>query len=422
MKFSKTTLPNGLRLILVPMQDNKTVTAMVLVEAGSRFESKENNGISHFLEHMCFKGTKKRPSALAISTEFESMGAHHNAFTSGTYTGYYGKVSSDKAEKILEMVSDLYLNATLPEKEIEKEKGVVIEEINMNLDKPQRIVWDVLDELAYGNHPLGRTVLGTKETVKSLTEADLESYRKEHYVPAKTVVTIAGKFDENKMRKAVKDLFGKIRSSKVKLMKKVKENQTAPQNKIYFKGTDQSHLVIGFRSFDRFQEKKVYAASILRIILGGGMSSRLFQRLREDLGLCYYIGAGQRLEQDCGMFTISAGVSNSKIEEAIKEIINEVRKILKNGPTNAEIKKAKDYKLGSLYLGLETSDQLADWYAFQEIEHDQLQNPLEYEENIKKVTKEQIMKVAEEIFKSENANLAIVGPHKDKNLSDWIKI
>ncbi len=420
MKFTKIVLDNGLRLITVPLPYNKTVTAMVLVEAGSRFEEKSVNGISHFLEHMCFKGTTSKPSALEITTEFEKLGASYNAFTSGTNTGYYAKVESSKGETILEMVSDLYLNATLPSNEIEKEKGVVIEEINMYLDKPERIVWEVLDELSYGDHPLGRTVLGTKESVKALTHEALTSYREKHYVPAKTLVVIAGGFDETLMQEKVKKLFGSKAKAGIVSMEKIKESQNAPQCKIYNKPTDQTHFVLGFRSFDQY-DKRVDIAILIQIILGGGMSSRLFQRIREDLGLCYYIRSGQKLEQDCGLFVISAGVSNDKLALAVGEIMKEIKKFLDLGPTDDEIQKAKDFKIGNMYLGLETSDQFADWYGFQEIDHEKIRHPEDYEKIIREVTKEEIMKVAHEIFDVKKANLAVVGPHKGKD-EDFLKV
>jgi predicted Zn-dependent peptidase len=414
MQFTKKVLPNGLRIITVPMQENKTVTAMVLVEAGSRYESKENNGISHFLEHMCFKGTKKRSNALAISTEFERMGGHYNAFTAGSYTGYFAKAAAAHSDRIIEMVSDLYLNAALPQEEIEKEKGVVIEEMNMNKDRPQRIVWDVLDELVYDGNPLGQTVIGTKETVKSITHDGLLAYRKTHYVPAKTVVVISGGFNETAVVASLESLFGHIESGEAIPFEKVVENQQAPQVKLFNKSTDQSHFVLAFRSFSRFDER-MQAASILKTILGSGMSSRLFQRLREELGLCYYVGAGQKLEQDCGLFTIGAGVAHDKALPALSEIMKLISKFLAEGPTEEELQKAKDFKIGSLYLGLETSDQLGDWYGFQEIEHEDIITPEEHEKQIIAVTKEEVWNVAKDIFKIDHANFAMVGPHEGKD-------
>ena len=423
MQFSKRVLPNGLRIITVPMKDNGTVTAMVLVEAGSRYEDKKNAGISHFLEHMCFKGTTKRPNSLAISTEFESMGAQYNAFTSGNYTGYYGKAGAVKTESIIELVSDLYLNATLPEDEIEKEKGVVIEEINMYKDRPQSIVHEVFEELVYGEHPLGRPVIGFKDTVKNFTKDDLIQYRKKHYVPAKTLMVISGGFDERSVISQIENLFGSLPEQEIINKEKIEESQDKPKVKIFDKKTDQSHFIIGFRSFSYFDDR-IDAVGLLRTILGSGMSSRLFNRLREELGLCYYVHAGHSAQSDCGLFTISAGVANLKLEEAVKEVMNVISKLLKEGITDAELEKAKEFKIGNLYLSLETSDQFADWYGFQEISHEIIRNPKEEEESIRKVTREEVEAVARDIFDIKSANLGLIGPHKDKEsvLLDLMKL
>lgn len=391
------------------MQDNKTITAMVLVEAGSRYEDKSENGISHFLEHMCFKGTKNRSSALEIATEFESMGAQFNAFTSGNYTGYYGKVANHKSKEVIEIVSDLYLNATLPESEIEKEKGVIIEEINRNQDNPSRVVWDVFESLVYGDHPLGRTVIGTKDTVSSFTANSLHEYRNKHYTAEKTIVVVAGGINQEEVIKQIEEMFGKIPSRERLGFQKYEGIQSEPKVMIRDKNTDQTRFVIGYRSFD-VHDERVYAASVLRTILGGGMSSRLFHRIREELGLCYSISAGHSLELDCGVFTISAGVSNKKLTDAIREINKVISDFLREGPTEAEIQKAKDFKIGHVFLGLEASDDLADWYGFQEMDQEPIITPDEYESKIRSVTREQIMEVAKFIFEPHKANIAVLGP------------
>jgi predicted Zn-dependent peptidase len=413
MKFTKTTLKNGLRVFTVPMPENGTVTAMVLVEAGSRYETKEKNGISHFLEHMCFKGTVKRPSALAITTEFESLGVQYNAFTSGIYTGYYAKASKDKGHKILEMVSDLYLNATLPEEEIEREKGVVIEEINMINDQPERLVWQTFDDMFFPNHPAGRPIIGNKDTVKSFSKNDLQEYRKKHYIPGKTIVVVAGNIDEKKVLDDVSDMFGTIPEAPRLEMEKVTEIQKGARVGVYEKQTDQTHFILGFRTFNRFDPRK-RALGMLATILGQGMSSRLFHRIREELGLCYYISASTHLEGDHGVLYIRAGVAHDKIEQALKETLTIITSVGEHGVTEAELQKAKDFKIGNMYLALETSDSLADWYAFQEIDREEIKNPEEIEVEMRAVTKEEVQSVAKEIFDMAQANLAAIGPHKGK--------
>ncbi len=418
MKFTKTVLDNGLRIITVPIPENGTVTAMVLVEAGSRYESKEKNGISHFLEHMCFKGTTKRPNVLAITTEFESLGVQYNAFTSGTYTGYYAKASKDKGDKILEMVSDLFLNATLPDEEIEREKGVIVEEINMINDRPDRILWYVFDGMLYPDHAAGRPVIGNKDTVRSFTKQDLVEYRTAHYVPEKTVVVVSGNIDEQHTIAEISAMFGTVQKAPVIDMEKVVENQHAPEVSIHDKQTDQTHFILGFRTFNRYDDRK-RALSVLSTILGHGMSSRLFHRIREELGLCYSIGTSTSYDADCGVFMVRAGVAHDKIEETIKETRLILEDVIKNGVTDQEIQKAKDFKIGNMYLGLETSDALADWFGMQEVEKEEkIITPEAFEAEIRAVTKEEVQAVAKDVFNFTQANLAVVGPHNGKE-SAW---
>ena len=274
--FKKHVLKNGLRVVLIPSPQSLAAAALVSVESGSKYETKNINGISHFLEHMCFKGTKKRPTTLALSSEMESLGAVFNAFTGHELTGYFAKVSPEKIDNALEIVSDLYLNPIFNEKEFEKEKGVIIEEINMYEDLPMKKVQDLFLELVYGDQPAGRPVIGDKAIIRSMTRQNLLAYRQIHYVPKATAVIVAGAFDKKKMLKRIEKLFGAIPEGEKSGKEKVKESQKIPQTLLYFKESDQTHLVLGLRTFDMYDERK-YALAILGAILEGGMSSRLFQ-------------------------------------------------------------------------------------------------------------------------------------------------
>src|SRR3989344_322205 len=273
--FKKYILPSGLRVVLVPQPQSLAATVLVLVEAGSNYETKEISGISHFLEHLCFKGTKKRPTALVLTSELETLGAVYNAFTGNEVTGYYAKVGAEKIESALDIISDLYQNPVFDEKEMEKEKGVVIEEINLYEDMPMRKVQELFTGLLYGDQPAGWPIGGNKEIIRSLTKSQVTKYRGSHYVAKATVVAVAGNFDEKKIVKQINTLFAGVRPDKKFSKKPVREIQKAPRQLVHYKESDQSHLVMGFRAFDRFDKRK-YALEVFADVLGGGMSSRLF--------------------------------------------------------------------------------------------------------------------------------------------------
>ena len=412
MKYIKKTLENGLRIVLVPLKNTETVTVMVLAETGSEYEEKSVNGISHFLEHMCFKGTSKRPSSRIINHELDSMGSQSNAFTNTEYTGFYAKAHAKHTSKIIDIVSDIYLHSVFPEEEMQKEKGVVIEEINMYEDRPDHKVWEVLGELMYKDQSAGRSILGTKETVGNFTRDNLIEYHKKHYVASGTLVVIAGKIEEEKVTQEVERAFIEISDEEKWKKEKVIEVQTKPKLAVHYKEADQTHLVLAFRSFDTY-DKRNFIASVLSTILGGGMSSRLFSKMREDLGICYYIRSSHSASIDHGSFAISAGVSNSRVEEAIEGILEEVRKIILESVSPEELRKAKDFKIGNLFLGLETSDAFADFYGYQEIYREEVLDPEEVVRRIEAVTIEEIQAVARDIFQVQKLNLSIVGPHKD---------
>ncbi len=416
MTFIKKILPNGLRVLLVPVKGSETVTVSTTVEAGSNYEDKGNNGISHFLEHMCFKGTPTRPSSSIINHELDAIGSQSNAFTGNEWTSYYAKAHFRHLPKILDIISDLYLNPLLPEAEIEKEKGVVIEEINMYEDIPQRKVWDVYAELLHKNEPAGRPIIGPKENIRSLTRKDLISYRSTHYVPSTTTVVVSGKFNQSAVMKQISNTFGKMKKSKALGKVTPKNIQKNPAVSLLDKKSDQSHLILGFRAFDLY-DKRNWALSLLSVILGGGMSSRLFQKMREELGICYYVRSGKNAYTTHGDFAISAGVANDRLEEALVGIIEELNKLKTDKVLERELRKAKDYQIGNLFLGLEGSDDFAEFYGFQEISHEKIMTPAECVKKIEAVTIKDIQDMAKKIFDKKHANLAIVGPKKDdKNL------
>ncbi|PIP68893.1 hypothetical protein CO033_00865 [Candidatus Nomurabacteria bacterium CG_4_9_14_0_2_um_filter_32_10] len=414
MKFKKTILKNGLRVIIVPMKDNPTVTVLVLVEAGSKYETKKVNGISHFLEHMCFKGTVKRPRAIDISKELDAIGSQYNAFTAQEYTGYYAKSGARHFKKIFNVVSDIYLNSTFPEIEMQREKGVIIEEINMYKDMPNRHVQDLIMELLYGDQPAGWNIAGEKKNILNMKRDDFVEYKKEHYLPEATTIVIAGKLNEKEVMKEVNKVFGKISRGKKAQKLKVKEKQIKPEVLVSFKKTDQTHFVLGVRSYDLFNKKNA-ELYVLGGILGGGMSSRLFQKLREEMGVGYYVRAYNDSYTDHGFFQISAGVDNKRIEEVLKAVLLECKKLKNNIISEEELNKVKEFLIGNMKLSLESSDDVANFLGGQELLKKEIKSLEEKVKEIRKVTASKIQSLAKELFKDNKLNLALIGPFKDKS-------
>lgn len=415
MHYTKKVLENGLRIIMVPMQDNETVTVMTLVEAGSEYEKDVPSGISHFLEHMCFKGTMKRPHSSIINTELDGLGSTSNAFTSSDATGYYAKAHHSKTAELIDIVSDIYLHSTFPEDEIEKEKGVVIEEINMYEDQPQSKVSEVLDEAMYKGQLVGYPIIGSKESVRSIKREDLVSYHQKLYVPEATLVIVAGKIDEVEVFKQIENAFGSFEARPKYSKPAVNDRQEDPIVSLHEKVSEQTHILLAFRTFDMYDERK-YEASFLASVLGSGMSSRLFEIIREKLGLAYYVGCGMGTGRDYGRLVIRMGVSNSKAYEAVQAVVGELNRIKKELISDTELKKVKDMRKGNFYLGLESSDEWADFYGFQEIYQRDILGPEELLKKREAITLLGVQEMAQALFVSSKATLALVGPKLDASL------
>jgi predicted Zn-dependent peptidase len=395
------------------MQDNPTATVLVLVEAGSKYEEKRVNGISHFLEHMCFKGTTKRPKAIDISKELDALGSQYNAFTAQEYTGYYAKSDAKHFKQIFDIVSDIYLNSIFPEAEMQKEKGVIVEEINMYEDLPPRHVQDLMMELLYGDQPAGWNIAGEKKNILNMQRNDFVQYKKEHYVPSATTIVVAGQVTEKKVMEEVKRVFGKISKQNKTTKIKVKEKQNKPEVLLKFKKTDQTHFVLATRTFDLFN-KKNSILSVLGGVLGGGMSSRLFQKLREEMGVGYYVRAYNDTFTDHGFFQVSAGVDNKRIYEVIDAVLLECKKLKEDLVDDEELNKVKECLIGNMKLSLESTDDIASFYGGQELLKHELKSAEEKANEIRKVTAKEIQSLAKEIFQDKKLNLALIGPLKDK--------
>ncbi len=415
-------LKNGLRVLMVPQPQSLTATAMVSVEAGSKYETKKINGLSHFLEHMCFKGTTKRPTALEISSELDGLGAQYNAFTSQESTSYYAKVKKDNFGEILDVVSDMYVDPVFDAGEIEKERGVIIQELNMYEDTPMRRVQELFMQRVYGDQPAGWDIGGRKEVIRKLTRDDFIAYRKKHYVPQATIITLAGKFEPKKALKEIARHFAVLKPGPKGRKLPVKESQRRPEELVRFKDVDQSHIVMGFRAFDAHDKRK-YALQLAAEILGGGMSSRLFQKVREELGAAYYVRCEPDLYTDHGLIAMSAGLDHSKIEAALQAALGEFTRLKEEKVSAADLKKAKEHFIGELFLSLEGSDAIAGFYASQELLGlGGLKAPEEVAQRIGAVTTAEIQAVAKSVFTGRNLNLAVIGPFKKRSFRRLLRV
>ena len=420
--FKKTTLKNGLRIISVPQESSQSVTCLVLVGTGSKYETKEISGISHLLEHLLFKGTKKRPTYLEIAEPLDQVGGAYNAFTGEDYTGYFAKVDIAHFDLALDVISDIYLNSKLDQKDIDKEKNVVIEEINMYNDHPMSHVQSLWTKLLYGDQPAGWDIAGTKESVLGIKKENLEEYMKNQYNSRNTIICIAGGLqDNNKIVGKVKKYFSGIKAKETFKKERVVERQSQPEILLEQRKTDQTHFCLGVRGYSLFDSKR-WAMELLGLVLGGMMSSRLFSAVREKMGLCYYIKTEASLDPETGYLVTQAGVDNTKIEKAVEAVLKEYKKLAKTKISPKELKKVKEHIKGKMTLSFESSDVLASFYGMQELLENKILTPKEIYDKINKVSVSDISRVGKDIFKPEKLNLSLIGPvESQENLCKIMK-
>jgi len=413
--FQKTIFKSGLKLITVPIKNANSVTVLVLVGTGSKYETKEINGISHFLEHMFFKGTKKRSNTLKIAETLDMIGGEYNAFTSKEVTGFWAKVDNRHLDIALDWISDMFLNSKFDQKEMQREKGVIIEEMNMYLDTPTVYVSELFEKLLYGDQPAGWRIIGEKENILSFNRQKVLDYYKNHYSSSNTVICVAGNIISNDVESKVQKYFKNIEERVPKDKIKVLEKQHKPEMMLHFKKTDQTHFCLGVRAYDLFHPQK-NALSLLSIILGGNMSSRLFIKVRERQGLAYYVHSSVDATSDTGYLVTQAGIDYKNLEKTAELILKEYRNLKTKKITTKELQKAKDYLKGISTLSLEPSDRQASFYASQELLEKKILTLEEKFKKIDKVSINDIKKVAEDIFLPKNLNLAVIGPlgKKDK--------
>lgn len=422
--FKKTVLENGLRIITAPMQGTNTVTVLVLCGTGSDYESREISGISHFLEHMFFKGTKNRPTPDVIKHELDGIGSVSNAFTSHEITGYHIKAGKSYLDQSLVLLADIYNNSLLSAEEIDRERQVVIEEMHKDKDTPTLYIWWVWEQLLYGDQPAGWDVIGLEQNIRNLKREDFVNYFTNQYVAGNTAVIVAGNFDEPVIIEKVKQLFIDLRHAPpIRQKPALQEKQNKPMLRIEYKETDQTHIALGFRGLDANHPKR-FAAEVLATMLGGSWSARMWDRIREKLGLAYTVWSAHESYSNRGYLITYAGVDHPNVEKTLRAALEEYKNICAGVVAADELKRVKDYIRGTTLISLEQSNAVASFVGAEEM---LTGNPMTTDEVFAKldaVTADDICAVARDIIKPASLNLAMIGPWKDeavfqKIITEW---
>ncbi|NKB25557.1 MAG: insulinase family protein [Kiritimatiellae bacterium] len=415
LNVNKTTLPNGIRVVSASMPHVESVAMGVWVGVGGRYEPKAISGMSHFIEHLLFKGTKKR-SAQEISQAIEGRGGYFNAFTQEESTCYYARITSDHAWNTLDILCDMYLNARFDKVDIDKERGVIIEEIIMYADQPHHLVQDILGELLWANHALGRPLIGTPENIRRVTRKEILDFKNKKYVSNNTVITFAGKIDHAACVHQVAKRLGSIKKRTKPSFTRVTSKTVQKRVAVASKEIEQSHLAIGVKLFGR-KDPRRFAAKLLSIILGENMSSRLFQIVREKYGLAYSIHSSVQLFDDTGVFIISVGLDRLQTDKAIALIFKELNRIKEKPVSKSELKRAKDYTIGQMQIGLESTAHQMMWIGENMMSYGECIQPSELIQRIETITSEHILKLAKQLFKRHRISIALVTPLEDSDRS-----
>jgi predicted Zn-dependent peptidase len=410
------TLKNGSRVVLVPMEGTRALSVLVLLPVGSRHESRKMNGGSHFLEHMMFKGTERRPNTQIISRTLDAIGAEYNAFTGKDHTGYYIKAAAEHARLLVDMLADMLYHSIFDPKEFERERTVIIEEIHMYEDNPMMFVDELFEQELFSGNTLGWRISGAREDIEKMKLADVVAYRKKHYRPSGLVIALAGKLPED-ARALVQEHFGAVSEPRTAKPDgftafKVSSMAKGPRLVHRYKETEQVQCMLGFPGFG-YGHPQLAAQNVLGTILGGTMSSRLFIQVRERRGLAYMVRAGASPYQDVAAFSVQAGLRKEKFEEALRVIMAELKRIKEKTVTAEELSRAKEYIKGKITLGLEESNEVADFYARQELFLKKMETPEEKIAKVMAVTAADVQAAAQDIFRAERLRMAAIGPFED---------
>jgi predicted Zn-dependent peptidase len=410
--FQRTSLKNGVRVLTAPMPQAQSVTCALMFAAGSRYETPETNGIAHFAEHMFFKGTDRRPTARQIAQEIDAIGGEFNAFTSKEYTGYYVKCAAEHRDVALDVLVDMIRNSRFDGDEIEREKGVIVEEMNMYFDTPRDYIGGLYDELLYGDQPLGWDIVGRKETVRAATRDTFFEYIDRWYKPERLVVGLGGKVDGD-VTARLEELLGDLEAAPTGEPRPVELPATNGASvKVHHKTSDQAHVCLGVRSFP-LEHPDRYALQLLATVLGGGMSSRLFTEVRERRGLAYYVFGLNHSYTDAGSLYSQAGVDIGRIDEAIQTVVEEFRRIASEPVPSEELEKARNFAKGRFVLQLESPHGTLMFGLRREVLEDRAAEPQEVLDALDAVTAEDVARVAGDLIAAKGLNLALIGPFED---------
>ncbi len=412
MKLHSKILKNGLTIQIIEMPGTNVVTSMILVGAGSRNEDKKISGIAHFLEHMFFKGGEKYKTPKEVSSTIDSLGAEFNAFTSQEVVGYYVKSAKQHVNTSLDVLSDMLTKAQFPKEEIEKERGVILEEIAMYLDLPMRQIGSDFTSVLFGDQSLGWEILGSPDVIKSVTQKDFFDYKDALYVPENIVITLAGSVTEKDIDRVEK--YFTFKDGK-KTYKQIPFDSQIPEKKfnIREKSTEQYHISLGVLGLSE-DDKRYPIQELLSTILGGNMSSRMFQNVREEKGLCYSIRTSSTGFFDIGRFTTRAGVKLNKVLDAVNAIRTEYDLIAKDGIGDEELSKAKSFLGGRIDLGTEDTEEVAFYYGENTLMHGTQESHEIKKQKIDKITKEEVNALAKELLQPERYRFAGIGPKMDE--------
>ncbi len=416
--LSKFKLKNGIEVLTIPYRGTSAATVLVLVKVGSRYEQYKTLGLSHYLEHMMFKGTERRPNTLDIAKELDGVGAEYNAFTAKDHTGYYVKVASEHVALALDMESDVLFHSLHRAEEVQRERTVIIEELNMYEDNPMMIAEEIFEELLFKGNSLGWKIGGTKQTVSSVTRKDIVAHWQQWYHPKNIVVVLAGRYSADDVR-VLKEKFGsqnaEVRSQKSEVRKwmpwKARPVRSA-QVTLQFKETEQAQIVMGVPAF-RLTDKRNPALAVLSTLWGGNMSSRLFSAVRERRGLAYFIRAGGAAYEDAGALTVQAGLQKERLHEGLKVIRQEMSNLWEDAVSEDEVKRSQEYIAGKLALDFEDSATIAEWYGRQYLLTGELKTPEEKLKKIRAVRPREVIALAKHLFSKVPLRLIVIGPYKN---------
>ena len=409
--FDQIRLSNGLRVVTAAMPQAKSVACFVMLAAGSRYETRETNGIAHFAEHMFFKGTERRQTARELAGEIDAIGGEFNAFTGKEYTGYYVKCAAEHRDVALDVLVDMLRHSRFDADEIEREKGVIVEEMNMYVDTPRDYVDSVYDELLYGDQPLGWDIIGTKETVRAATRDTFVDYLDRWYRAPRMVAGIGGNLGDGLVPR-LEELLGDVQGGSEGSPERVSYAQSEPRVRVHTKTSDQAHLRFGVHSYP-IDHPDRYAMGLLATVLGGGMSSRLFTEVRERRGLAYYVYGYNQGYTDTGTLFAQAGVDIARIDDAISTVAAEFAKIAAAPVGAGELEKARNYAKGRLVLSLEDPKGMIMFGLRGAVLEDRLREPDEVLAGYDAVTAEDVQRVARDIIREDKLNLALIGPFEE---------